>query len=219
VAKQVLAEKGIAIGAHIKSIGAVADEGFALNNIDSALLARLSASSFSLIAPDKEEAMRAEVEKYRLDENSVGGEIECAVTGVPAGYGGNMFDTVEGKRSALLFGIPAVKGVQFGLGFGFAESHGAAVNDAYAVEDGQVKLLSNHNGGVLGGITSGAPIVFSVCIKPTPSIAKAQQSVNLDTMENTVLEIKGRHDPCIVPRAVPVVEAVAALGILDILTK
>lgn len=217
LAKQALAEKGIRIAAHIRQIGSVCDERFDFNNIDEKLLDGLSQSSFGTINAGAEEEMRAEIEKARLDGNSVGGIIECAAIGVPAGFGGNMFDTVESRLSAALFGIPAVKGVEFGAGFELAAMTGSEANDGYEIKNGAVALTSNNNGGVLGGITSGAPVVFSVAIKPTPSISKPQASVNLETMENETLVINGRHDPCIVPRAVPVVEAVAALTLLDII--
>lgn len=217
VAKQILAEKGITIGAHIKRIGNIEDDKFDYNNISSEQLVDLNHKAFSVINNDAEALMREEVEKARLNQDSVGGEIECAVVGVPVGVGGNMFDTVESKLSSILFGIPAVKGVQFGIGFDFAKSNASQVNDEYEIKDGRVATLSNNNGGVLGGMTSGAPIVLSVAIKPTPSISKPQKSVNLQTMENAELVIKGRHDPCIVPRAVPVVEAAVALGILDLM--
>ena len=219
VAKQILAEKGITVGAHIRQIGAVCDAAFDKNGVTADQLKALAAKPFAVIDDGAEAAMRDEIEKYRLDLNSVGGEIECAAVGLPVGLGGNMFDTVEGRLSQLLFGIPAVKGVQFGLGFGFAGANAREVNDGYEVKDGAVALKSNNNGGVLGGMTSGAPLVVSVAIKPTPSIAAPQDSVNLDTMENTTLEIKGRHDPCILPRAVPVVESAVALGILDIIME
>ena len=217
IAKQILAEKGIKIGAHIKKIGSVCDDGFDYNNISAGLLSSLNSKSFSVIDESAEEKMRAEIEKYRLDGNSVGGEIECAAIGLPVGIGGNIFDTVEGKISSFVFGVPAVKGIQFGLGFGFAEQNGVAVNDGYEIRDGRVCLLSNNNGGVLGGMTSGAPIVFSVAMKPTPSIATPQKSVNLKTMQNEELVINGRHDPCVAVRAVPVIEAAAALAILDLI--
>ena len=219
IAKQILSEKGIAVGAHIRQIGSVCDTPFDMNNITEEQLVELSSKTFGVIDSAAEEKMRVEIEKYRLDLNSVGGVIECAAVGIPAGFGGNMFDTVEGRLSHMLFGIPAVKGVQFGLGFGFADSNAKQVNDGYEVKNGEVVLKSNNNGGVLGGITNGAPLVLSVAIKPTPSIAATQDSVDLETMENVKLEIKGRHDPCILPRAVPVVEAAVALGILDIISE
>ena len=161
--------------------------------------------------------MRNEIEKYAKDGDSIGGKIECAAIGLPAGLGSNMFDTVESRLSSLLFSIPAVKGVEFGLGFGFASACASEVNDGYEIKDGKVSLISNNNGGVLGGMTSGAAIILSAAFKPTPSISKPQKSVNLNTLENEVLEIKGRHDPCIVPRAVPAVEAAVAIGLLDII--
>lgn len=219
VAKQILRKKNIVIAAHIKRIGSVCDEGFDLNNIEEELLNRLSSSSFSVIDENVENKMRDEVEKFRLAQDSVGGEIECAAIGLPVGIGGNMFDTVEGRLSSILFGVPAVKGVQFGIGFDFAKSNGSQVNDEYTVKDSKVALLTNNNGGVVGGMTNGAPLVLSVAIKPTPSISQEQRTVNMQTMQEEKLVIKGRHDPCIVPRAVPVIEAAVAIGLLDILLE
>ena len=218
VAKQVLETKGIYVGAHIKRIGSVCDETFDFNNISSHQLEKLTDKSFSLLEAGKENDMRSEIKKYASSGDSVGGEIECAAVGVPAGFGGNMFDSVESRLSSLLFSIPAVKGVQFGLGFGFTSANASRVNDEYEIQDGKVRLVSNNNGGILGGITNGGAIVLSVAVKPTPSISKPQKSVNLETLENEILEIKGRHDPCIVPRAVPVVEAAVAFGLLDIIS-
>lgn len=217
LAKQALAQRGIVIGAHISQIGSVCDKGFDKNTISSQQLIDLSKSYFATL-DDKEQAMRNEIEKARMDCDSVGGKIECAVVGVPVGTGGNMFNTIEGRLSYALFGVPAVKGVEFGIGFDFAKSFGSQVNDGYEIENGAVKTVTNNNGGITGGMATGSPIVFSVAVKPTPSISKAQKSVNLQTMENEELVIHGRHDPCIVPRAVPVVEAVTALTILDILS-
>lgn len=217
VAKQILSQRGVAIGAHIKQIGSVCDAVSDLNKTDKSLLDTLSSSTFSLIDETKEQAMRDEIEKARLSLDSVGGIIECFAVGLPVGLGGNMFDTVEGKLASILFGVPAVKGVEFGLGFGFADKRASEVNDQYEIKNGRVATLSNNNGGVLGGMTDGAPLSVSVAIKPTPSIAKKQKSVNLLTMENAELEIHGRHDPCIVVRAVPVIECAVALGLLDLM--
>lgn len=217
VAKQILAQKGVFIGSHIKKIGPAEDECFDKNNITPELLEALSNDLFATISNEKELEMRTVIETARLEGNSVGGIIECAAVGVPAGIGGNMFDTVESRLSSALFGIPAVKGVEFGAGFGFADMTGYQANDAYEIKNGGVALKTNNNGGVLGGITSGAPIVFSVAIKPTPSISIAQESVNLQTMQNETLVIKGRHDPCIVPRALPVVEGACAIVLLDLM--
>lgn len=217
VAKQILSQMGVTIGAHIKQIGSVCDAVSDLNKTDKSLLDNLSSSTFSLIDETKEQAMRDEIEKARLSLDSVGGIIECFAVGLPVGLGGNMFDTVEGKLASILFGVPAVKGVEFGIGFGFANKRASEVNDQYEIKNGRVATLSNNNGGVLGGMTDGAPLSVSVAIKPTPSIAKKQKSVNLLTMENAELEIHGRHDPCIVVRAVPVIECAVALGLLDLM--
>lgn len=217
VAKQVLKEKGVFIGAHIKQIGTACDVLVNYNDITKELVLSLASKSFSLVDQSREETMRNEVEKARISLDSVGGIVECFAVGLPVGVGGNMFDTVEGRLASILFGVPAVKGVQFGLGFDFADKNASTVNDEYEVKNGEVKTLSNNNGGVLGGMTNGAPLVVSAVIKPTPSIAKKQKSVNLQTMENTELEIHGRHDPCIVPRAVPVIESAVALGLLDLM--
>jgi chorismate synthase len=217
VAKQVLAQKGITVGAHIAQIGNAKDDMFDKNNITKQQLDNLSALSFSVINANAEEKMREVVETARMSQDSVGGMIECAVIGMPVGIGANMFSTVESQLSSILFGVPAVKGVSFGSGFDFANMTGSQANDAYCVKDGKIALESNNNGGVLGGMTTGAPIVVNVAIKPTPSISQPQKSVNLQTMEEETLVIKGRHDPCIVPRAVPVIESAVAFGLLDLM--
>ena len=206
IAKQYLAQQGVFVGAHIAKVGGVKDTLFDPNSIDKETLNCLGDSTFAVLNPEAEENMRAVIEAARLQQNSVGGSIECAAIGLPVGVGGNMFSTVESKLSALLFGIPAVKGVQFGLGFDFAGAFGAIV---YMI--GQKYIV--------GGMTSGAPLVLQVAIKPTPSIGQPQPSVNLQTMEPETLTIHGRHDPCIVPRAVPVVEAAVAFGLMDLLIQ
>jgi chorismate synthase len=217
VAKQILKSKGITVGAHIAKIAGVQDEMFDKNNISPQLLEELSSQPFSTISAVAQEKMRAAIERARMEQDSVGGVIECAAVGMPVGVGANIFSTVESHLSSILFGVPAVKGVEFGAGFDIADMFGSQANDAYCIKDGKVALVSNNNGGILGGMTSGAPIVLRVAIKPTPSISKPQQSVNLQTMEEETLVVKGRHDPCIVPRAVPVVEAAVAFGLLDIM--
>lgn len=217
VAKQILAKNGITVAAHIAKIGSADDNMFDKNNITKEQLEKLGSSAFSVLNKDAEIKMRDVIEEARTAQDSVGGIIECAAIGLPVGIGANIFSTVESHLSSILFGVPAVKGVQFGVGFEFAEMNGSQANDSYCVKDGKVCLESNNNGGVLGGMTSGAPIVLSVVIKPTPSISKPQKSVNLQTMKEETLVIKGRHDPCIVPRAVPVVEAAVAFGLLDLM--
>jgi chorismate synthase len=147
--------------------------------------------------------------------DSVGGVIECAAIGVPPGLGDPIFDGIENRIAAIVFGIPAVKGIEFGSGFGGAERSGSENNDCYYMEGDSVKMRTNHSGGILGGISSGMPILFRAAFKPTPSIAAAQESVSLSARKDTVLQIKGRHDPCIVPRAVPCIEAAAAIALYD----
>ena len=171
-------------------------------------------------------AGEAETEKWKekilsakADGDSVGGTLQTVVTGVPAGVGEPWFDTVEGMLSHAIFSVPAVKGVEFGLGFNFADKKGSDANDQMYVEDGSVKCYTNNNGGVLGGITNGMPIVFNAVIKPTPTIGKEQKTVDINTMQNTTLAARGRHDPCIVHRAAVVIESVTALVITDMLTQ
>ncbi len=217
VCRQLLAAQGVRVAAHIYSIGNVHDKPFDPVHIDGALMERLSLSSFALIDRGAEEPMRAEVEDARMQLDSVGGVIECAVTGVPAGFGGPMFDGVEGVIAQALFGIPAVKGVEFGAGFASAAMRGSQNNDPFRIEDGKVVTSTNNCGGILGGITDGMPLVFRAAVKPTPSIGQVQQSVDLQNMQNTELTVNGRHDPCIVPRAVPVVEAMTAIALMNIL--
>ena len=217
VAKQILNKKGITVGSHIAKIGDAKDDMFDKNDISTELLNSLSSVPFSTISDTAQEKMREVIEKARLNQNSVGGVIECAAVGLPVGIGANIFSTVESHLSSIIFGIPAVKGIEFGAGFDFADMTGLQANDAYCIKDGEVSLKTNNNGGVLGGMTTGAPLVLSVVIKPTPSISQPQQSVNLQTMEEETLVINGRHDPCIVPRALPVVEAAVAFGLLDLM--
>lgn len=217
VCRQILEQRGVKIAAHIQSIGAVNDRKFNPVFIEDKLISRLNSSGFALIDETKEEAMRAEVEHAGLALDSVGGVIECAVTGVEAGFGEPMFDGVEGVIAKAVFGIPAVKGVEFGAGFEAARLRGSQNNDCFCVENGRVVTKTNNCGGILGGITNGMPVIFRAAIKPTPSIAQKQSTVDLAAMQNIELEIKGRHDPCIVPRAVPVIEAAAAIALMNIL--
>ena len=217
VCRQLLEKRGITIAAHIASIGGVSDTLFDPVTIDAALLRRLSQSSFALIDESREDAMRAEVEAARLAQDSVGGTIECAVTGLPAGVGDPMFDGVEGVIAKAVFGVPAVKGIEFGAGFALAQMRGSQANDPFRFANGRVVTETNRCGGILGGITDGMPVLFRVAVKPTPSISQPQKTVNLQTGENAVLEIHGRHDPCIVPRAVSVIEAVTAIAVINLL--
>ena len=161
--------------------------------------------------------MRQKIAQARAEGDSVGGVIECCITGLPAGVGEPMFGGVESRIAQIVYGIPAVKAVEFGVGCSASSLRGSQCNDAFSVEDGRIVTLTNNAGGILGGITNGMPVIFRTTIKPTPSISCQQQSVSLSRMEETELVVKGRHDPCIVPRAVPVVEAAAAIAIYDLI--
>ena len=165
------------------------------------------------------ERMDAAIEQAAADGDSVGGIIACAADGVPAGFGDPMFDGIENRIARIVFGIPAVKGIEFGAGFAAAAMRGSEHNDAFYYEDGQVRTRSNSSGGILGGITAGMPLTFRAAIKPTPSIGKEQESINTRTGEPAKLNIEGRHDPCIVPRAVPVIEAACACALLDVIIE
>ncbi|MBU5488846.1 chorismate synthase [Clostridium sp. MSJ-8] len=219
ICKQVLAKQGITIGAHVKKIKDISDDSFDYTNISSDLLLSLNKEELPLLDKSKEETMRNVIIDAKSQGDSVGGVIECAITGVKAGYGDPFFDSVESRLSHLLFSVPAVKGVEFGLGFDITELYGSEANDSYYYDGDVVKTRTNNNGGILGGITNGMPVVFKVGIKPTPSISKKQHTINIQTKTNEDLVIEGRHDPCIVQRAVPVIEAVAAIGILDLLKE
>lgn len=214
---QYLEQKGIRIGAHILKIGGVEDDKFDMVNVSNEDIDTLHSFEFPIINQSKFDEMKKRIEDVKADLNSVGGIIECAVIGLPVGLGDPMFDGIENKIASLVFGIPAVKGIEFGNGFEAADITGKENNDEYYMDGDKVKTKTNNHGGILGGITSGMPIVFRVAIKPTPSIATEQDSISLFNKENTKLIIKGRHDPCIVPRAVPVVEAAAAIALCDLL--
>ena len=217
ICRQILAQKGIKIAAHINSIGNVSDEPFNPVSIDDTLIDRLNKSSFALIDNSVEEKMRNEVENARMSLDSIGGTIECAVTGIEAGIGEPMFDGVEGVIAKAVFGVPAIKGVEFGKGFELSKMRGSQSNDSFRYVDGKVVTETNNCGGILGGITNGMPIIFRAAVKPTPSIAQKQKTVDLQKKENAELEVHGRHDPCIVPRAVPVIEAVTAIAIANLM--
>ena len=211
--RQWLEEMGIRIGAHIDFLGGVTDSAF--DPLEPEI--RLVQPNFPVLSLPAGQAMRRRIADAREQGDSLGGEIECAVTGLPAGLGEPMFGGVESRIAQIIYGIPAVKSLEFGAGKAVAYSPGSRINDAFTLENGRIATKTNNSGGILGGITSGMPVIFRVGIKPTPSIAKPQKSVNLSTMEEVSLEIKGRHDPCIVPRAVPVVEAAAAIAIYDLI--
>ncbi|MBR4109954.1 MAG: chorismate synthase [Oscillospiraceae bacterium] len=209
--KQWLEKEGILIGAHLVCVGGVTDDPFDPMNpqLDQVR------SDFPVISEAAGARMREIISNAKADGDSVGGIIECAVTGLPAGLGDPMFFGMESRIAQLVYGIPAVKAVEFGAGYAVGYMRGSEHNDAYTVQDGTVKPLTNRAGGILGGITTGMPLYFQVAIKPTPSIAKIQQSASFSKLEAVDLQVKGRHDPCIAPRAVPVIEAAAAIAIFD----
>ena len=211
--KQWLALKGIQIGAHISAIGNISDQP-ACMDWTSPDFTKINAD-FPVLSVEAGIKMQEAIDEAKRDGDSLGGLVECVITGLPAGIGDPMFGGMESRIAQIIYGVPAVKGLEFGSGFAGSTVRGSENNDAFAVEDDKVITTTNNAGGILGGITNGMPLVFRVAIKPTPSIAAKQCTVNLSTMENTQLEISGRHDPCIVPRAVPVIEAAAAIAIYD----
>ena len=218
VCRQILERRGVVIGAHALQVGKVKDAPLDPVCISAEDLQGLNTRFFAVQEENVEKAMREEIESARLAADSIGGVIECAAVGMPAGIGSPMFGGVENVLASILYGIPAVKGVEFGAGFAVADMRGSENNDPfYYDEDGVVRTETNHAGGILGGITTGMPVLFRVAVKPTPSIGKEQRTVDLEKKENDVLTITGRHDPCIVPRAIPVVEAAAAIALLDMM--
>lgn len=216
VARQLLALRGITVGAHIQSIHTVRDELMEDAAVTAEQLLALREKTFPLFNPEKEQPMRDAIENARKQGDSVGGVIACAAVGVPAGWGEPFFGSVESVLSGLLYAIPAVKGVSFGSGFGLTTMLGSEANDPFYMEQSEIRTTTNHHGGILGGITSGMPVTVRVGLKPTPSIARSQQTVDVRKRQEVPLSVGGRHDPCIVPRAVPVVESVVLIGLLSL---
>lgn len=221
VARQILERRGITVGSHVVTVAdGEGDLPFDPVAVSPELLNRLNQEYFPVIDPRVREAMREKIEEAHREADSVGGVVECAVTGLPTGAGNPMFGGAENLIASLVFGIPAVKGVDFGAGFSAAYLRGSQNNDPlYYDENGAVRARTNRAGGVLGGITNGMPLIFQAAFKPTPSIGKEQDTVDLRTGENVKLTIHGRHDPCIVPRAAPVVEAAACIACLELLAQ
>ena len=217
ICKQVLQARGINIGAHVKSIGNIEDKSFYDVKVDKELLDNLKLKELPLLAPEKEDKMRTLILEAKKEQDSTGGTIECTILGIKAGIGNPFFDSVESTLAHLMFSVPAVKGIEFGKGFEMSKLRGSECNDEYYYDSGEVKTYTNNNGGITGGITNGMPILFKVGIKPTASISKNQRTIDISERKEAELVIEGRHDPCIVQRAVPVIEAVTAIGILDLL--
>lgn len=219
VAKQALAQYGITIGAHILRIHDITEPGFNPLGESEATLKGIDAKSFPVINDNIGEQMQNCILTAKGVLNSVGGVIELMAINLPAGLGAPYFDSVESHLSQILFSVPAVKGIEFGEGFGFAQLTGAEANDQMHYEEGKVRCYTNHNGGITGGLTNGMPLVFRVAMKPTPSISREQKTVSLAEQNDTTLTVVGRHDPCIVQRAVPVIEAVTAWTLWDLLIE
>lgn len=217
ICKQILEDKGIFIGAHISSIKDIKDEVFNSVNISKEELESLRNMELPLINKSLEDKIRHTIMQAKYDGNSVGGTIECAVIGIDSGVGNPFFDSVESTLAHLMFSIPAIKGIEFGKGFDITKLYGSEANDEYYYDGDLVKTKTNNNGGVLGGISNGMPILFKVAVKPTASILKEQNTIDIKEKIDTKFRIEGRHDPCIVQRALPVVEAVTAIGILDLI--
>jgi chorismate synthase len=216
IAKHLLATKGIRLAAYTRSIGKVEDgEDRRLEEVLDEVYSRPTRAA----SDDLDARMNAEVLAAKEDSDSVGGVVRCLAEGLPVGVGEPFFDTLDGELAKLLFAIPAVKGVEFGSGFGASRARGSENNDVYQFQEGRVRTSTNHAGGVLGGMSNGMPLDLRVAFKPTASIPKAQRTVDLGTGKEAMLKIEGRHDPCIVPRAVVVVEAVSALAIADLMIR
>lgn len=219
--ESILAAKGILVGTQILAlagVGALLPFSRDEETLKAQIRALQARPGFALVDPANEESMKNAVRAAAAEGDSVGGVLETAIAGLPAGVGEPFFDSVESTLAHLLFSIPAVKGVEFGKGFAMAGLRGSQANDPLAVKDGRVVTLTNNNGGINGGVTNGMPVVFRAAYKPTPSIYKPQHTVDLSTGQEAELQIQGRHDPCIVPRAAVVQTAAAAFGMLDLLT-
>jgi chorismate synthase len=219
IALQLLREEGVRIGAHLARAACIDDACYPLQGITADMLDAAKGKDMPVLDDAAGQAMAQAILAAREACDSVGGVVECAAIGVPVGLGDPMFDGVENVIAKYCFGIPAVKGIEFGVGFEAADLAGSVNNDAYRFENGKVRFESNNAGGALGGISTGEPVVFRLAFKPTPSISGVQHSVNLDTGQNEDLSVRGRHDPCVAVRAVPVVEAVCALALYDMMLE
>lgn len=219
VAKQLLAKNGIALCAHIASVGHIKDTAFNPLGEQEATFTALVSKEFPVLSEVAGRAMQEEILAAKAAADSVGGSIETMIVGMGAGIGEPFFASVESELARGLFSIPAVKGLEFGAGFALAGMHGSEANDGLCYEGARVCTTTNHNGGVTGGITNGMPVLFRVAVKPTPSIGKPQMTIDVESEKNTELQLQGRHDPCIVPRAVPVVEGITAWILLDLLLR
>lgn len=218
ICKQILESKGIYIGTHIQVLKDIEEKRFSCNEVE--LLEQIKDlyhKEFPVLEDTSESLMRECILSHKMQLDSVGGILESAIIHMPTGIGEPFFNSIESQLSSLLYSIPAVKGVEFGLGFDFARQTGSTANDPFYMNGDTIKTRTNNNGGINGGISNGMPIILRTCIKPTASIYQFQDSVNYATKENTTLQINGRHDPAIIHRACPVVDCVLAIGILDMI--
>lgn len=219
VALQLLEQQGIAVGSHILSVKDAFDIPFDPVSIDAETLKKVSLQEFPVVEGAALEKMLEVVSEAKQALDSVGGIVECAAVGLPVGIGEPIYDSVESVLSQILFSIPAVKGVEFGAGFSAAAMHGSSHNDAFFIKDGHIRTKTNNHGGILGGLTTGMPLILRAAFKPTPSIGLCQQSISFETNADTTVTVNGRHDPCIVMRAAPCVTAACACGILDLMIQ
>lgn len=219
ICKQILKTKDIYIGSHVAHIASIHDQPFNHLHLSAESFQALAQKELNVLDDTAGQKMQACILKAKAEKDSVGGVIETAILNVPAGLGSPFFESIESRLASMIFSIPAVKGIEFGTGFHITHMKGSESNDAFTNSDGEVRTQTNHNGGILGGISNGMPIIFKTAFKPTASIGKIQDTINIETMEDTKIEVQGRHDPCIVFRAVPVTEAAAAIVILDILME
>ncbi|WP_080146034.1 chorismate synthase [Marinilactibacillus piezotolerans] len=219
ICKQWLEQKGVTIGSHISSIGTIEDEDFSeQGSVSLEQVEAFKHQQLPLFDASKEAEMKELIVEAKEDGDSVGGVVETFVLGLDAGYGNPFFDSVESQLAHLVFAVPAIKGIEFGTGFEITKMRGSEANDEYYYdEQGDIKTRSNNNGGIIGGITYGMPVVFRAAVKPPASIKKKQQTINVEEGKAAELEVEGRHDPCIVPRVLPVLEAVTALGLMDLM--
>ncbi len=213
ICKQLLLKQGVKINSHILQIHNIKDVD--LNDCSSEYINNVEINEY-FIDKDKEVEALNLIEQVKNDNDSIGAIVQCCAIGIEAGIGSPFFNSLESQISQLAFSIPGIKGIEFGLGFDFVSGYGSTLNDQYTIIDGKIVTTTNNNGGILGGISTGMPIVYNLAVKPTPSILKEQNSVNIETLEETTLLIEGRHDPCIAIRVLPVVEAITAIAILDL---
>ncbi len=219
IAKQILEKENVIIGSHIKSVGNIEDEYFDWISINTKGLRELSQKDFPVINSKVGKKMKNYILEIKENHDSIGGIVETAVINLEAGVGEPFFNSIESNISRYLFSVPAVKGIEFGAGFNITKMTGLQANDEYHIDKGKITTTTNNNGGILGGISNGMPIIFRAAIKPTPSIGKTQGTVDIEKKQNINFKIEGRHDPCILPRVVPVIESVTAISILDLLIE